>query len=947
MRGNCCASSSPSVVSGCDSCKLPIIDVIVRGKKLKGLIDTGCSHTLAKANLLERVEGPCFVRSFSGEKVLCEGSGLLNMDINGTKICVGATGTKKMLDGVDVIIGMDVIGRIGPLHIGKDQVCFGVRNNQVNTVATVVNDSQDLINSIENKDFCAKFDGNVWTVEWKWINNIAPVLCNKVELYENGKSPEIKESFEKEVDRWVEEGILVPWEGKVDSVLPLMAVVQPTKQKVRPVIDFREINKHVECHTGGDEINICQDKLREWRKTRGEIELVDLQHAYLQIRVDKKLWKHQLVRHNGVTYALTRLGFGLNVAPKIMAVVLKWVLDQDDKVKEATSSYIDDILVNTSKTSSNSVVSHLGQYGLKSKSPECLDGGAALGLKLRKLADGSYMFSRGNQVPEIPDKLSRRELFSICGKLVGHYPVAGWLRVASSFMKRSAEGAGWEDDVGVVAQRMLKDVQERVRTEDPVKGAWTVPHGESGTIWCDASSIAIGTLLEVGGVVVEDRAWLRKLDDFNHINVAELESVLKGVNLAIEWGVTELRIMTDSSTVKAWVELTISEDRPIKSKGAAEVLVKRRLGVLKSLVEEVGISIKVELTESKKNKADILTRVPKEWLKAEKGTCSVGVLEEVHSKAHMGVDRTLQLARRLDPQIEKTEVQKHVRACIKCQSIDPAPVKHERGHLSVEKAWSRLAIDVVHYQSIPYLSMVDCGPGRFTIWRELKRETARCICMEIEQIFRERGPVDEVILDNALCFRSRELEDIFKYWKIRVLYRAAYRASGNSIVERNHRTIKCWAEKAGIDPIEAVFWYNVSPRVSDDSGSLPQLAVNNYRWRLPLEEPELDTREVSCRFDVGDDVWVKPGQTRCTTKWNRGKVTEVSSTNNVSVDGMPRHVLDLRRVYVAEDSSSEVEEEGEREEEEERVERQPTPLEPRRSVRVRQPPRWMSDYVSH
>ena len=33
----------------------------------------------------------------------------------------------------------------------------------------------------------------------------------------------------------------MPWEGDVpEGIIPLMAVEQPTKDKVRPVIDFRE-----------------------------------------------------------------------------------------------------------------------------------------------------------------------------------------------------------------------------------------------------------------------------------------------------------------------------------------------------------------------------------------------------------------------------------------------------------------------------------------------------------------------------------------------------------------------------------------------------------------------------------------------------------------------------------------------------------------------------------
>ena len=49
----------------------------------------------------------------------------------------------------------------------------------------------------------------------------------------------MREEFEKEVDRWIEEDILIPWKDKVEGFIPLMAVEQPTKNKVRPVLDFR------------------------------------------------------------------------------------------------------------------------------------------------------------------------------------------------------------------------------------------------------------------------------------------------------------------------------------------------------------------------------------------------------------------------------------------------------------------------------------------------------------------------------------------------------------------------------------------------------------------------------------------------------------------------------------------------------------------------------------
>lgn len=77
--------------------------------------------------------------------------------------------------------------------------------------------------------------------------------------------------------------------------------------------------------------------------------------------------------------------------------------------------------------------------------------------------------------------------------------------------------------------------------EDPVKGRWTVPRKctRSGVVWCDSSNIAMGVLLEIEGKGIEDAAWLRKKGDVNHINVAELESIIKGVNLALKWGLTQ------------------------------------------------------------------------------------------------------------------------------------------------------------------------------------------------------------------------------------------------------------------------------------------------------------------------------------------------------------------------------------------------------------------------
>ena len=208
---------------------------------------------------------------------------------------------------------------------------------------------------IEDKDFEANFDGKKWTVKWKWKGEPSE-LQNRVKFYMNSLESEKNSEFEEEVERWIAACIHVPWKGKVKGVLPLMAVFQATKKKVRSVLDYRELNRFVACHTGSDIIDVCDEKTRKWRRMEGGTAIADLKSAYLQLHVSKELWQYQLVSYKGKTYCLTRFGFGLNVAPKIMAAELKTVLKKGSKTKEATDSYIDDIMMDVTKISTKKVV---------------------------------------------------------------------------------------------------------------------------------------------------------------------------------------------------------------------------------------------------------------------------------------------------------------------------------------------------------------------------------------------------------------------------------------------------------------------------------------------------------------------------------------------------------------------------------------------------------------
>ena len=70
----------------------------------------------------------------------------------------------------------------------------------------------------------------------------AYVLGKKVEYYRNSVENRERLEYEKEVERWIEEGIILPWGGESKGVLPLMVVVQTTKGKIKPVLDFHKLN---------------------------------------------------------------------------------------------------------------------------------------------------------------------------------------------------------------------------------------------------------------------------------------------------------------------------------------------------------------------------------------------------------------------------------------------------------------------------------------------------------------------------------------------------------------------------------------------------------------------------------------------------------------------------------------------------------------------------------
>ena len=407
----------------------------------------------------------------SGEEWKCKGTGTVRLQVNnGNTVDVNVSVTELKPLGFPFVLGMNGIKVLGSVTIDAwGGVCFGADKVAACAVA-------DATLRIDEQDFSATYDPSTksWTAAWKWAEGKEPdVLHNKVEAYsipDGAQAP-----YEEELERWIKDAWLLPYDeakyGPAKGLIPLMAVVQRNKNKVRPVMDFREVNTRIDAFTAA--ADVCAERLREWRRQGENVAVMDLNKAYLQIKIDDSLWPYQTVVFKGQRYCLTRLGFGLNVAPLVMKAILTCVLAQDPVVRKGVSVYIDDIFVNEDIVEAKQVESHLCNFGLTSKPHERLvDGARVLGLRVCG-QQGKLVWKRDSKLRDPPTRLKRREVFSYSGELVGHFPVCGWLRVATAFVKRKANliTDSWDEVIyDEDLRRILEEIVDKVKRNDPVRG---------------------------------------------------------------------------------------------------------------------------------------------------------------------------------------------------------------------------------------------------------------------------------------------------------------------------------------------------------------------------------------------------------------------------------------------------------------------------------------------
>ena len=135
----------------------------------------------------------------------------------------------------------------------------------------------------------------------------------------------------------------------------------------------------------------------------------------------------------------------------------------------------------------------------------------------------------------------------------------------------------------------MRNVTQRVTSHDPAKRTWNITTGERCVVWCDASSLITGVVIEIDEDIVDDISWVKPKDNRAHINKVELDSWFKKMQHPI------ISIRCDSASVCKWVESITSGDKRIHAKRISEALVRRRLWLFQQTIQHYKLTIKIIL----------------------------------------------------------------------------------------------------------------------------------------------------------------------------------------------------------------------------------------------------------------------------------------------------------------------------------------------------------------
>lgn len=277
-------------------------------------------------------------------------------------------------------------------------------------------------------------------------------------------------------------------------------------------------------------------------------------------------------------------------------------MSQARVMQQATLSYIDNVFVDERLASADQVKKHLAKFGLACKTPKQFQDRAWVLRMHIQNDDAKLHWAWGWDILEYPT------CYDMTDHLLGVQKTCWsffhlWLAphgdsVHETLYQQGYNWLGWWNEQGPSQEHA-----SRVKKDNPMRGDGWVNECEF-TVSVDASFLATGVMLKADGSVNEDVCWLCPANNEQHINLEELNAVLKGVSMVLQCQAKVLHLITDLACVHQWISSALKVKAWLTTKTASKILLQRQFDMLVDLINGYWLSVDAALIMSDDNKAD-------------------------------------------------------------------------------------------------------------------------------------------------------------------------------------------------------------------------------------------------------------------------------------------------------------------------------------------------------
>ena len=242
------------------------------------------------------------------------------------------------------------------------------------------------------------------------------------------------------------------------------------------------------------------------------------------------------------------------------------------------------------------------------------------------------------------------------------------------------------------------------------------------------------------------------------------------------------------------------------------------------------------------------------------------ILKQIH-EGHLGLNKCQMRVKEtiywpgLNDQLENLIL--NCQLCLKYSKSNNKSTPHTAlGHEVPAVPWSKVATDIFHYESQPYLLIVDYT-SRFPIGRRLKSMSAQSVTEHFKSIFSEYGWPDTLVSDNGPCYTAEMFTNLMKEYAVNHIMSSPHYPQFVQII----KNLFYKANEEGVDINKYLMIYHNTPLACTSKSPMQMLQQRSARSQLPMsnaarrrlgivaeQPPRKNQHLLSHDFHIGQDV---------------------------------------------------------------------------------------------